>query len=40
VPIAPTERLVVGGLYRHVRNPMCLEIQAAIAGQERAPPPD
>jgi protein-S-isoprenylcysteine O-methyltransferase Ste14 len=21
-PIAPTERLVVGGIYRHVRNPM------------------
>ncbi len=21
-PVAPTEKLVVGGLYRHVRNPM------------------
>jgi protein-S-isoprenylcysteine O-methyltransferase Ste14 len=32
-PIAPTERLVVGGLYRHVRNPMYLAVVAAIAGQ-------
>jgi protein-S-isoprenylcysteine O-methyltransferase Ste14 len=32
-PIAPTERLVVGGLYRHVRNPMYLSVLAAIGGQ-------
>lgn len=32
-PIAPTERLVVGGLYRHVRNPMYLAVLAAIVGQ-------
>ncbi|MGH2946824.1 MAG: methyltransferase family protein [Solirubrobacteraceae bacterium] len=32
-PVAPTERLVVGGLYRHVRNPMYVAVTAAIAGQ-------
>jgi protein-S-isoprenylcysteine O-methyltransferase Ste14 len=32
-PAAPTERLVVGGLYRYVRNPMYLAVLAAIAGQ-------
>jgi protein-S-isoprenylcysteine O-methyltransferase Ste14 len=32
-PVAPAERLVVGGLYRHVRNPMYLGIVAAIVGQ-------
>ena len=32
-PIAPTERLVVGGLYRYVRNPMYLAVLAVIAGQ-------
>jgi protein-S-isoprenylcysteine O-methyltransferase Ste14 len=32
-PIAPTEHLVVGGLYRHVRNPMYLAVLAAILGQ-------
>jgi protein-S-isoprenylcysteine O-methyltransferase Ste14 len=32
-PIAPTERLVVGGIYRHVRNPMYLAVGALIAGQ-------
>lgn len=32
-PAAPTERLVVGGLYRHVRNPMYLAVAAAIVGQ-------
>src|SRR5919108_2873672 len=25
-PVAPTERLVIGGLYRHVRNPMYLAV--------------
>jgi protein-S-isoprenylcysteine O-methyltransferase Ste14 len=32
-PVAPTEALVVGGLYRWVRNPMYLGVAAAIAGQ-------
>ncbi len=32
-PIAPTQRLVVGGLYRYVRNPMYLAVLAAIVGQ-------
>jgi len=32
-PVAPTEVLVVGGLYRHVRNPMYVAVVAAIAGQ-------
>lgn len=32
-PAAPTERLVVGGLYRYVRNPMYLAVAAAIVGQ-------
>jgi protein-S-isoprenylcysteine O-methyltransferase Ste14 len=32
-PVAPTERLVVGGLYRHVRNPMYLAVAATITGQ-------
>jgi protein-S-isoprenylcysteine O-methyltransferase Ste14 len=32
-PVAPPERLVVGGVYRHVRNPMYLAVGAAIVGQ-------
>jgi protein-S-isoprenylcysteine O-methyltransferase Ste14 len=32
-PVAPTERLVVGGLYRYVRNPMYVAVVAAILGQ-------
>ena len=32
-PVAPTERLVVGGLYRYVRNPMYLAVAATIFGQ-------
>ena len=32
-PAAPTERLVVGGLYRYVRNPMYLAVGATILGQ-------
>jgi protein-S-isoprenylcysteine O-methyltransferase Ste14 len=32
-PIAPTERLVVGGLYRYVRNPMYVGVVTAILGQ-------
>lgn len=31
--MAPTARLVVGGLYRHVRNPMYAAVEAAILGQ-------
>ena len=34
-PVAPTERLVVGGLYRYVRNPMYLAV-AIIVGQALA----
>ena len=33
VPVAPTERLVVGGLYRYVRNPIYLAGLAVIVGQ-------
>lgn len=32
-PVAPTEELVVGGLYRWVRNPMYVGVATAIAGQ-------
>jgi protein-S-isoprenylcysteine O-methyltransferase Ste14 len=32
-PPAPTETLVVGGLYRWVRNPMYVGVAGAIAGQ-------
>lgn len=32
-PLAPTERLVVSGAYRHVRNPMYLAVIAIIGGQ-------
>ena len=32
-PVAPTERLVVGGLYRYCRNPMYVAVLAIIAGQ-------
>jgi protein-S-isoprenylcysteine O-methyltransferase Ste14 len=32
-PPAPTEHLVVGGLYRYVRNPMYLAVLSAILGQ-------
>ena len=32
-PLATTEHLVVGGLYRHVRNPMYLAVAATIVGQ-------
>lgn len=32
-PIAPPEKLVVGGFYRHVRNPMYVGVLAAILGQ-------
>jgi protein-S-isoprenylcysteine O-methyltransferase Ste14 len=33
VPSVPTERLVVTGLYRYVRNPMYLGVLIAIAGE-------
>jgi protein-S-isoprenylcysteine O-methyltransferase Ste14 len=32
-PVAPTQRLVVGGFYRYVRNPMYLAVAATIVGQ-------
>lgn len=32
-PVAPTQHLVVGGLYRYVRNPMYLAVVTAIVGQ-------
>jgi len=32
-PVAPAEHLVIGGLYRYVRNPMYLAVGATIAGQ-------
>ena len=32
-PVAPPERLVVGGLYRFVRNPMYVAVEAIILGQ-------
>jgi protein-S-isoprenylcysteine O-methyltransferase Ste14 len=32
-PAAPTQHLVVTGLYRHVRNPMYVAVSALILGQ-------
>jgi protein-S-isoprenylcysteine O-methyltransferase Ste14 len=32
-PVAPTERLVVSGAYRYVRNPMYLAVGSVILGQ-------
>ena len=32
-PIAPTENLVVSGLYRHVRNPIYVAVVAIVLGQ-------
>ncbi len=32
-PVAAPERLVVGGLYRHVRNPMYVALLVAIVGE-------
>jgi len=32
-PIAPTQRLVVSGFYRYVRNPMYVAVASVIFGQ-------
>ena len=32
-PIYPTDRLIVSGFYRHVRNPMYVAVTAVILGQ-------
>ncbi len=32
-PVAPTRHLVVGGLYRWVRNPMYVAVVSCVAGQ-------
>jgi protein-S-isoprenylcysteine O-methyltransferase Ste14 len=32
-PVAPTQHLVVGGLYRYVRNPMYLAVLTMVVGQ-------
>ena len=32
-PVAPTQELVIGGLYRYVRNPMYVAVASMIAGQ-------
>ena len=32
-PVAPPERLVVGGAYRYVRNPMYVAVLATVIGQ-------
>ena len=33
LPAAPTEHLVVSGMYRYVRNPMYVALEAVIVGQ-------
>jgi len=33
MPAVPTERLVVSGLYRHVRNPMYIGVITTLAGE-------
>jgi protein-S-isoprenylcysteine O-methyltransferase Ste14 len=35
-PVAPTQHLVVGGVYRYVRNPMYIAVVATIVGQALA----
>lgn len=35
-PVAPPQHLVIGGLYRYVRNPMYLAVLAIIVGQALA----
>ena len=32
-PVAPTEHLIVGGLYRYVRNPIYVALIAVLVGQ-------
>ncbi|MCA0029564.1 isoprenylcysteine carboxylmethyltransferase family protein [Mesorhizobium sp. B263B2A] len=32
-PVAPTEKLVIGGIYCHVRNPMYVAVLSIILGQ-------
>jgi protein-S-isoprenylcysteine O-methyltransferase Ste14 len=32
-PVAPTQKLIVTGLYRYVRNPMYIAVVAVIFGQ-------
>jgi protein-S-isoprenylcysteine O-methyltransferase Ste14 len=32
-PVAPTEKLVIGGVYRYLRNPMYVAVIAVILGQ-------
>jgi protein-S-isoprenylcysteine O-methyltransferase Ste14 len=32
-PVAPPAHLVIGGVYRHVRNPMYLAVTSTIVGQ-------
>lgn len=32
-PVAPTQKLVVGGLYRWVRNPMYIAVASCVLGQ-------
>ncbi|WP_294011036.1 isoprenylcysteine carboxylmethyltransferase family protein [Sphingomonas sp.] len=32
-PVTPARKLIVGGLYRHVRNPMYVSVLAVIAGE-------
>lgn len=32
-PVAPPDRLVIGGVYRYVRNPMYLAVLSCIVGQ-------
>jgi protein-S-isoprenylcysteine O-methyltransferase Ste14 len=32
-PVAPTQKLVVGGLYRYVRNPMYIAVLTVVVGE-------
>jgi protein-S-isoprenylcysteine O-methyltransferase Ste14 len=32
-PVAPTQKLVISGIYRHVRNPMYVSVLSIILGQ-------